>query len=251
VSAAIKGELYQAVTLLAVVAFFELLERSRPGHRVDRRKDFSINLLAIGVVMGGGELWKAVIDQGVSALRLAGLFAASGLQALPVGVKLLMGIVFSDFCLYWVHKVMHHSAPFWKTHVFHHSIEELWWLSGSRTSLTHLFLFAVPQVMISKVLLGLTPLQAGAAFSFGVFVNVWIHTNIWVSLGPLEWLFITPNFHRVHHGARGLSRMNLGFVLTIWDRMFGTYVDPRTLDKDFRLGFVPARKGLFRMIVGY
>lgn len=250
-SAGAKEELYQAVTLLAVVLVFELLERGRPGHRVDRRKDLSINLLAIGVVMAGGELWKMVIGAGLSAFRPTSGLTASGLKGLPVGVKIFLGIVLSDFCLYWVHKVMHHSAPFWKTHVFHHSIEELWWLSGSRTSLTHLFLFAVPQVMISKVLLGLTPLQAGAAFSFGVFVNVWIHTNLWVSLGPFEWLFITPNFHRVHHGARGLSRMNLGFVFTLWDRLFGSYVDPRTLDRDFRLGFVPARKGLFRMIVGY
>jgi sterol desaturase/sphingolipid hydroxylase (fatty acid hydroxylase superfamily) len=44
--------------------------------------------------------------------------------------------------------------------------------------------------------------------------------------------------------------MNLGFVLTIWDRMFGTYVDPRALETDFALGVISTRKGLLRMIAG-
>jgi sterol desaturase/sphingolipid hydroxylase (fatty acid hydroxylase superfamily) len=84
----------------------------------------------------------------------------------------------------------------------------------------------------------------------GIIVNIWIHTNLDVDLGRFEWLLITPNYHRVHHGARGLSNMNLGFVLTIWDRMFGTYVDPRALETDFALGVISTRKGLLRMIAG-
>ena len=74
--------------------------------------------------------------------------------------------------------------------------------------------------------------------------------NIRVDLGPLQEIFITPNYHRVHHGARGLSNKNLGFILTIWDRMFGTYVSPQSVGKGFALGFIPARKRLLRMIVG-
>jgi sterol desaturase/sphingolipid hydroxylase (fatty acid hydroxylase superfamily) len=50
---------------------------------------------------------------------------------------------------------------------------------------------------------------------------------------------------------RGFSNKNLGFVLTIWDRMFGTYLDPKLIGKDFGLGFVSTRKHLFRMIVGF
>ena len=88
------------------------------------------------------------------------------------------------------------------------------------------------------------------AFSLGVVVNIWIHANIWVNLGPLQEIFITPNYHRVHHGARGLSNKNLGFILTIWDRMFGTYVSPRSVGKDFALGFIPTRERLLRMLVG-
>jgi sterol desaturase/sphingolipid hydroxylase (fatty acid hydroxylase superfamily) len=134
--------------------------------------------------------------------------------------------------------------------MFHHSIQELWWLSGSRTSATHLFLFAVPQVFLGYFLLELAPFEAGIAFSAGVVVNIWIHSNIWVDLGLLERVLVTPNYHRIHHGSRGLSSKNLGFILTVWDRMFGTYADPQLVGKDFALGFVSTQKRLFRMLVG-
>ena len=30
--------------------------------------------------------------------------------------------------------------------------------------------------------------------------NVWLHTELIHNLGPLEWIFITPKHHRIHHG---------------------------------------------------
>jgi sterol desaturase/sphingolipid hydroxylase (fatty acid hydroxylase superfamily) len=244
-----KEILYQAITLIGFVLVFDLMERKRPGHPVDRRKELGLNILAIIVVIVAGEVWQWLI---LSVFKTADLIGKSSpLEGIPAAVKIFLGLMFADFSLYWVHRGMHWNGRLWRTHVFHHSIEHLWWLSGSRTSLTHLFLFAFPQVLIAYVILGLSPAEAGIAFSIGVFVNIWIHTNIWVDLGPLTWLLITPNYHRIHHGSRGLLRTNLGFIFTVWDRMFGTYTDPRSQEKDFPLGFIPTRNRLFRMIIGY
>jgi len=245
-----KEFLYQSVTLVSVVLFFDFLERSRPGHAVDRRRDLSLNVLALLVTAAGGETWKASLMSGFNMLDLGGILSPAGLHALPGAIKVLIGLVLADFSLYWVHRAMHRRT-LWPTHIFHHSIEQLWWLAGSRTSLTHLFLFAVPQTLLAYYVLALTPGEAAIAFSLGVIVNVWIHTNIWVNLGPLEWILITPNYHRIHHGARGLSNKNLGFILTIWDRMFGTYVNPQSTGKDFPLGFASTENRLLRMIVGF
>ncbi len=245
-----KEILYQAITLIAVVLIFDLLERSRPGHPVDRRKDLGLNVLAIIVVIVAGEAWQWLILSAFKTADLIGSLTAR-VQNIPGVAKICLGLVLADFSLYWVHRGMHWNGLLWRTHVFHHSIEHLWWLSGSRTSITHLFLFALPQVLIAYVLLRLSPQEAGIAFSIGVLVNIWIHTNLWVDLGPLEWLFITPNYHRVHHGGRGLIRTNLGFIFTVWDRMFGTYTDPRSKEKNIVLGFVPTRNRLIRMIVGF
>jgi sterol desaturase/sphingolipid hydroxylase (fatty acid hydroxylase superfamily) len=243
-----REQIYQTVTLIAVVLLVDLLERSRPGHLIDRWRGLPLNILALLITASSGEMWKGLLLNGLNMLTLKGLFLQFDLHRLPGAVKIFLGLILADFCLYWIHRYMHRPG-LWPTHKFHHSIEELWWLSGARTSLTHLFLFAVPQTFLAYYFFALTPWEAGVAFSFGVVVNIWIHANLWVNLGPLEWILITPNYHRIHHGARGLSSRNLGFILTIWDRMFGTYVNPQSIGKDFALGFV-STKHLFRLIVG-
>jgi len=53
----------------------------------------------------------------------------------------------------------------------------------------------------------------------------WVHTELVGKLHPaIEFFLVTPSHHRVHHGsnARYLDT-NMGMVLIIWDRMFGTF----------------------------
>jgi sterol desaturase/sphingolipid hydroxylase (fatty acid hydroxylase superfamily) len=82
-----------------------------------------------------------------------------------------------------------------------------------------------------------------------VFVQFWTHTNTDPKLGRLAWLFVTPAYHRVHHAADiELQNGNFGLILTIWDRMFGTYLDPAQVPANFELGLgdaPPARARLF------
>jgi sterol desaturase/sphingolipid hydroxylase (fatty acid hydroxylase superfamily) len=241
---------YQAITLVVFVLGFDFLERRRPGFPLNRQRELPLNIMALLIVIAGGELWKTLLLSGLNGFKPGRIIFLDNLNRLPSAAKILLAILLADFCLYWVHRAMHRTR-LWRTHTFHHSIEELWWLSGSRTSFTHLLLFAIPQMFLGYWLLDLAPWEAGVALSFGVAVNIWIHTNLWVNLGALERILITPNYHRLHHGARGFSNKNLGFVLTIWDRIFGTYLDPQLMGKDFALGFVSTRKHLFRMIVGF
>ncbi len=245
-----REQLYQACTLIAVVMIADVMERRRPGYEINRRRTLPLNTLSLLIVIVVGELWKVLLVDGISRFNILGAVGLGGIQRLPGSVKILLGIISADFCLYWVHRAMHRPA-LWPTHTFHHTIDQLWWLAGSRTSATHLFLFAVPQVMIGYCFLAFSPPEAGIAFSFGVFVNIWIHTNLRVDIGRLERVYITPNYHRIHHGARGLSNKNLGFVFTVWDRLFGTYVDPRSMKKEFVLGAVSTKNRLVRMIVGF
>ncbi len=245
-----EEEAYQAVTFVIIVSLFDFLERRGPGFLVDRKKDLSLNFLAILLVLVGGELCKKLLLHGFNTLGLMEVFSQTFFRRLPVVIKIPLAIALGDFSLYWIHRAMHRSS-LWRTHAFHHTIGEIWWLAGSRTSLTHLFLFAIPQVLIAYYILGLNAWAVGVIFSFGVVVNLWIHTNLWVNLGLLEWILITPNYHRIHHGASGYTNKNLGFVFTIWDRIFGTYVSPQSTGKDFPLFPVPWRKRLIRMVVGF
>ncbi len=245
----VREQLYQAITLVMVVLVLDFLERHRPGYTVHRQRDLPLNILALLIVIVAGEMWKTLLLYGLNVLTPGRIISPVSLHGFPSAVKIVLGLILADLSLYWVHRAMHRPW-LWRTHTFHHSIGEIWWLAGSRTSLVHLLLFAGPQIFVAFHLLVLTPWEAGVAFSLGVVVNIWIHTNLSVNLGPLEKILITPNYHRIHHGAKGLSNMNLGFIFTFWDRMFGTYVNPRLMGKDFAIGFVSTRNRLLPMIVG-
>jgi hypothetical protein len=51
-------------------------------------------------------------------------------------------------------------------------------------------------------------------------------SNTRLGFGPLERVFVSPNFHRIHHRLVGAQDVNLGFVLTIWDQLFHRAVFP-------------------------
>jgi len=50
--------------------------------------------------------------------------------------------------------------------------------------------------------------------------------RIYFGFGPLERIFVSPNFHRIHHQLDGPQDVNLGFALTIWDQLFHRAVFP-------------------------
>jgi len=58
-------------------------------------------------------------------------------------------------------------------------------------------------------------------------VRIWhtrlIHANVRTNFGPLGHIFVSPQFHRIHHSIELRHRdLNFGVALTIWDRLFGT-----------------------------
>ena len=66
-------------------------------------------------------------------------------------------------------------------------------------------------------------------FAEGFFQNDWMHMNVTWRSRWLEWVFVTPRYHHVHHSRNPEHHTaNLGSRLTIWDRLFSTYVDPES-----------------------
>ncbi len=88
--------------------------------------------------------------------------------------------------------------------------------------------------------------------SIGLLIQFWEHTNWNVNIGRLAWLLVTPDYHRVHHSATTHRGMNLAPTFRIWDRMFGTYVDPAKMPEKYELGLGEKVKGkeIPRMLVG-
>ncbi len=78
-----------------------------------------------------------------------------------------------------------------------------------------------------------------AVFAFEVVLNgmaMFNHANLRLPLGldrVLRLLVVTPDMHRVHHSViRGETDSNYGFNLSVWDRLFGTYVAQPALGHD-------------------
>lgn len=128
-----------------------------------------------------------------------------------------------DFSSYWNHRLNHSINVFWNRHVVHHSSEEFNLACALRQSISSLIgfgaLFLLPAAIIGiphKVIVILAPLHL-----FGQF---WYHTRHIGKLGWLEYIFVTPSQHRVHHAINPeYVDKNLSAIFCIWDRIFGTF----------------------------
>ena len=73
------------------------------------------------------------------------------------------------------------------------------------------------------------PIWVGVAYGMiSHIIGVTQHANVRVFTArmdrALQWVFVTPDMHRVHHSAlRAEHDSNYGNILSIWDHLFGTY----------------------------
>jgi sterol desaturase/sphingolipid hydroxylase (fatty acid hydroxylase superfamily) len=244
---------FEAATFFLLVLIFEAWERLRPARNVDRLAALKIDILsfATAILLNriSGKFWGSVARTITPEFLLPSIHYV---QALPGAVKIPLALLVVDFSIYWIHRAQHYSDKLWHTHAWHHSVEHLYWFSGFRTSFFHSFMYAIPSAMIPILIFKLSPLQAGLGYSLALLIQFWEHTNIKVDIGPLKYVLITPDYHRVHHSATRVCRMNLGTTFSFWDRMFGTYVDPATIPADAPLGLgeeIDKRK-IPRMLLG-
>lgn len=188
----VRWEDVETASALAFGLVFFGMERARPGANVNRKRNLRRNLLAAVVVSVGVGISRKVLLTFGGTLHLDAAMSISWVRALSSVAKIALGLVLVDFFLYWVHRAMHASPLLWRTHVWHHSVEELYWFSGFRTSLLHAFLYAVPQIAVSFYILGLAGMELAAASATGIFFQYFIHSSSDVRLGRLEWLIVTP-----------------------------------------------------------
>jgi len=135
-----------------------------------------------------------------------------------------LGLLFYDFCYYWLHRFGHTMALFWAAHSVHHQSEDYnlstalrqtssGWIAG--------WLFYLPMA-----LLGFPPLVFGVVALIDLLYQYWVHTQQIGKLGWFDRWFCSPSNHRVHHAvnAQYLDK-NFGGILIIWDRLFGSFIE--------------------------
>lgn len=146
-------------------------------------------------------------------------------------------IVLQDFAYYVSHWFDHRCRFFWAVHVTHHNSEYFNITTGFRSSVfqpLYRYVYFIPLAV-----LGFTPLHIMFVYSATQIYGALIHTQTVDKMGFLERFMVTPSHHRVHHAINVpyLDR-NMGMLLIVWDKLFGTFA-PEGLDpQPVRFGLV-------------
>ena len=127
-----------------------------------------------------------------------------------------------DLCYYWMHRLHHEIKVFWATHVVHHHGEEFNLSTALRQTSTGFlwkWIFYLPMLLI-----GVPPEVFVTVAGINLVYQFWVHTEHIGKLGWLEYIFITPSNHRVHHAQnKEYIDANYGGVFILWDRIFGSF----------------------------
>jgi sterol desaturase/sphingolipid hydroxylase (fatty acid hydroxylase superfamily) len=132
----------------------------------------------------------------------------------------------------WLSHMIEHKVPlFWRMHIIHHADNNVDVTSGLRhhplesvwRGLFFLMAIIICGAPIYAVMIYQTVLTV-----FVAFTHANISLPVWLDKG-LSYVLVSPNMHKVHHHwKQPYTDSNYGAVFSIWDRLFGTYMQ---LDK--------------------
>ncbi|MDT7831317.1 sterol desaturase family protein [Flavobacteriaceae bacterium S356] len=180
-----------------------------------------------------GEMWASfsvfIVAQITEKFSVIGFTAAFYFLSkyipwqVPINIwTTILCILLIDLLYYWEHRIEHQVRALWSYHSIHHSSPIYNYTTALRVSFIDSFITWV--FYLPAILIGFHPYVVLLAVLFMLTYQFWLHTEIIGKLGWYEKVFMTPSQHRVHHGSDDIYLdKNYGAVLSIWDRMFGTY----------------------------
>lgn len=235
-----------AITLLAIAAlapieyfFPRLIGRSS-------RKGRLLAVLAIGVIsMVVVAILNGQIQQWLVPLFLEWkLFSLSKL-AVPAFWVFVLGFLLVDLFQYAMHFISHKVTLLWRLHAIHHSDEHV---TAASSILHHPLeiITAYGIILFLYVIFGIPILVIAFYGLLNAIHSVFCHANIALPRRldtALRLVIVTPDMHRTHHSIRmDEGNSNFGQILTIWDRLFGTYVAHPTTGEAALIMGLPERE---------
>ena len=200
---------------------------------------FLKSLLLSGTLISSLMIAKHVVRSLTQLLGTPTLIIESGIWL--IGAYTLVHFIFLDFTRFLQHYIFHKVPFLWDIHKVHHSAEVLNPVTLYRTHPLESLISALRQMLVIGMISGFfiyfsqgridvwTILGVnGLDFLFNFAASNLRHSHIWMSFGPLNRVFVSPAHHQVHHSrAPRHMNKNLGFSLSVWDQLFGTYYEVR------------------------
>jgi len=256
----VDKQTYLIILLIGQLALIilDLRERQRKRHRGTsdgRLRPGSILFLVSTIVVYGGLQFGglALVPNAEELLglsrqyvdQLLGIRGGSG----GAGVSLILltgvtGFYFAGLCDYLFHRFVSHSRPMWFTHENHHLTTDI---SAFMPGLcvrpfAVVIVFPTSAVAIFSVQLALGAAGRNAwdmmPMVYSVILAQFAVLGITHSAFMRRWWWLhrllkpvgitTPQEHWLHHTAD--LECNYGNFTIVWDRVFGTYVDPEKIN---------------------
>ncbi len=216
-----------ALAVFIVMISLEYLIPRRPQQQ-SRQQRWPINL---GLALTNMALMRVTIGS------LAYLTAVHAQQAnwgllnqinLPDSWHILLSILMLDLAIYIQHVISHQWQPLWRLHQVHHTDLEF----DATTAVRFHPLEIVISMFYKAVWIALLGADPEAVILFEIILNgaaTFNHSNIYIPERLdqlLRIILITPDVHRIHHSTIPKETdSNYGFSISLWDRLFGTYVE--------------------------
>jgi sterol desaturase/sphingolipid hydroxylase (fatty acid hydroxylase superfamily) len=204
---------------MALLILGEMLYSHYHHKELYQGKDTAISLLCTSLNFLNDLVFRAV------TLSILHWFFLHGFGVFTSKGLLYWALLFlaQDFAYYLLHCADHFCRFFWASHVTHHSSEKFNLAVAIRSSVFqpyYRFLYFIP-----LALCGFEALDIVFMYAATQVYGFWVHTE---TIGKLprwfEFVFVTPSHHRVHHASNPeYLDANMGMVLIIWDRLFGTF----------------------------
>ena len=233
---------------IGILIIMALLEFLLPRRNVDanRKLRWTSN---IGIVILDSILVRILLPTTTIAVALFvenSNYGFFNLFSLPNVLSIAVSVLLLDVLIYIQHVIFHKIHWLWRFHRMHHSDTHIDVTTGIRFHPIEIVL----SLLIKFAAILVFGIPAVAIVIFEIILNATAmitHSNLNLPTGLdklLRWVFVTPDMHRIHHSVhRDETDSNYGFNLSIWDRLFGTYInEPRDTHEKMLIGIDQFRK---------
>lgn len=222
--------LHRSLILVGGITFFWLLEGAVPLFRFTYKKwrhalpnlFFTLTTIIVNFALAFLLLktadWTAANDFGI----------INWLPEMPLWLYVILGTLLLDLVgAYLAHYVEHKVKPLWMIHLVHHTDHHVDTTTANRhhpLESVIRFVFTLAGVLIIGTPIGIVFLYQ----SLSLVATQFGHANIKLPKKvdrALSWVIVSPDMHKVHHHyVLPYTDSNYGNIFSIWDRMFGTYM---------------------------
>ena len=188
---------------------------ARPGWKLDLTY-----AILNGVLVRAGILLILIATAQAAGSLIPGVRAWVG--SFSLWLQIPVALLISDLGWYWAHRAAHHFPWLWRFHAVHHSIENMDWLAGYRV---HPLDQVVTRsaALVPVLLLGFSEAALIPIMTLFYWQGLLEHSNIRLRGGPLEHIFVFPQYHHWHHADHPDAwDRNFAGQLSLLDWVFGT-----------------------------